>query len=290
MGFELLRNKEIIKILIGDVKVYQNYSMPYLSGPDLCALCTRFGLPKTYAWRGTNQSRWEYMSDLLKFLDNKNSSGVLLAYLFDLAHFECLKDKGSADEIRDLHSRIVTTAIGKINGILLFSGNELKIVNKQFVLCACGETPVMEAPKTKNVTYQYIQELPERIKNDLLNKDYDNVVTKARTLLEEVMIYIIEKRTKERYKSNGKIKEIYAECRSVLNMNRQEDWDIRVNDLINGINKIVDAIGDLRNMNSDAHGAGCKRINIREREARLVASSAVMVSEYLLSVYQGDRT
>ena len=60
-------------------------------------------------------------------------------------------------------------------------------------------------------------------------------------------------------------------------------------DLINGINKIVDAIGSMRNMNSDAHGVGQRRIDIREREARMIASSAIMVAEYVLSVLQQDR-
>ena len=60
--FSLLRNKEIIAILDGDTK-YGDYefedlstikiSMPYLSGADLCALSTLFGLPATYSWNGT---------------------------------------------------------------------------------------------------------------------------------------------------------------------------------------------------------------------------------------------
>ena len=131
--------------------------------------------------------------------------------------------------------------------------------------------------------------MPERIKDDLKNKDFDSVVTKSRTLLEEVFIYIIEKSTKERYSSKGNIQLIYAEVKDLLNIKPQGDWDKRVCDLINGINKIVDAIGSMRNMNSDAHGVGQRRIDIREREARLIASSAIMISEYMLSIYLKDR-
>ena len=35
----------------------------------------------------------------------------------------------------------------------------------------------------------------KRIKEDIKNKDYDSVITKSRTLLEEVLIFIIEKMT-----------------------------------------------------------------------------------------------
>ncbi len=91
------------------------------------------------------------------------------------------------------------------------------------------------------------------------------------------------------YQVNGDLMKMYADVKALLGMTQRKDWDNRVNDLLSGINKIVDAIGKMRNMNSDAHGAGARRIDIKEREARLVAASAVMVAEYLLSVYQGDR-
>lgn len=107
--------------------------------------------------------------------------------------------------------------------------------------------------------------------------------------MEEVSIYIIEKSTKERYSSKGNIQSIYAEVKDLINMKQQNDWDKRVNDMIGGINKIIDAIGSMRNMNSDAHGVGVGRITIKEREARMIASSAIMVAEYVLSVFQQDR-
>ena len=43
----------------------------------------------------------------------------------------------------------------------------------------------------------------------------------------------------------------------------------------------------MRNMNSDAHGAGAGRISIKKREALLVAQSSMMLAEYWLSVYEG---
>ena len=71
-------------------------------------------------------------------------------------------------------------------------------MNKHFIIANIGEEVAFEAPKVRVVTSQYIRELPERIKDDIANHDYDSVITKSRTLLEEVLIYIIEKITKER--------------------------------------------------------------------------------------------
>ncbi len=289
MSFRVLQNRTIIDILIGDVVVYEDYRLPYYSGSKLCELSTMFGLPKTYVWGGQNLSRWEYMRDLLSFVEKSNKMNDLLLYLFTFQRFESLDLVGTTDEIKTTYSNIVNGAIAKINEKLLFSGVQLRVLNNQFVLLKTSEEVVVEAPKVKIVTYQYIQELPERIKDDLKNKDYDSVVTKSRTLLEEVFIYIIEKSTKERYSSKGNIQLIYAEVKDLLNIKPQGDWDKRVCDLINGINKIIEAIGKMRNMNSDAHGVGQRRIDIREREARLIASSAIMISEYMLSIYLKDR-
>lgn len=289
MSFGVLQNRTIIDILIGDVVVYEDYRLPYYSGSKLCELSTMFGLPKTYVWGGQNLSRWEYMRDLLSFVEKSNKMNDLLLYLFTFQRFESLNLVGTTDEIKTTYSNIVNGAIAKINEKLLFSGVQLRVLNNQFVLLKTSEEVVVEAPKVKVVTYQYIQELPDRIRDDIQNKDFDSVVTKSRTLLEEVFIYIIEKMTKERYQSNGNISRMYSEVKELINMKQQNDWDRRVNDMINGINKIVDAIGSMRNMNSDAHGVGVGRIVIKEREARMIASSAIMVAEYVLSVFLQDR-
>ena len=289
MSFELLRNRKIIDVLIGDTKVYQEYHMPYYSGPQLCELSISFGLPQSYSWGGGCMSRWQYMDELLAHTNSIGKTSNLLAYLFDFARFASLDLKGTLEQIKTTYNTIVTEALKVINGNLVFSGYELVVLHNQFLLKKNCEDVIVEAPKVKIVTYQYIQDLPERIKDDLKNKDFDSVVTKSRTLLEEVFIYIIEKSTKERYSSKGNIQSIYAEVKDSINMKQQNDWDKRVNDMIGGINKIIDAIGSMRNMNSDAHGVGVGRITIKEREARMIASSAIMVAEYVLSVFQQDR-
>lgn len=91
------------------------------------------------------------------------------------------------------------------------------------------------------------------------NRDFDSVITKSRTLLEEVLIYIIEKLTKERYKSSGDLIKIYQEATGLLNMRQKREWDKRINELLGGLHKIVSAISSMRNMNSDAHGVGSGR-------------------------------
>ena len=285
-NFSLLNNRKIKDILIGDTKLFEQYGLPYMSGPQLCELCTSFGLSKTYSWGGGNGSRWTYMQSLLDFLNKQERVPELLSYLFNMARFEDLNNLGDLDKVKDVYKHILSMALKQINSHLLIAKKELRIINNSFILSNIGEQSVIETPKVRVVTYQYIRELPERIKVDLNNKDYDSVITKSRTLLEEVLIYIIEQLTKERYKSNGDLIKIYQEATDLLNMRQKKEWDKRINELLGGLHKIVSAISSMRNVNSDAHGVGVSRISISEREALLTANSARILAEYLLGVFE----
>lgn len=274
-------------MLIGDVDLLNGYRMPYMSGPDLCELCTQFGLPMTYTRGGQNMSRWMYMDKLLDYLNKQDRVHELLAYLFTLGRFKELNSLGDIDKVTETHRALVQSALDSINAQLLIAKKELRLVNNRYVLAGIGERVVINTPKVNVVTQQYIRDLPNRIKEDLANKDYDSVITKSRTLLEEVLIYIIEKLTMERYKSKGDLVKIYQEATGLLNMRQRSEWDTRVNELLGGLHKMVNAISSMRNINSDAHGAGSGRIEIKEREALLAAQSAMMLAEYWLSVFIG---
>ncbi len=289
MDFSLLINRKIIDVLIGDVKLYDEFSLPYMSGPELCQVSTTFGLARTYTWgnRGVaNKSRWEYMQDLMKHLNPQGRIPDLLSYLMQQDRFKNLIGVGDIQKVDETYKGVIKSAIDAINAQLVTARVELRLVNKTFVLTRAGEEVVIETPKVKNITSQYIRELLDRIKDDLDNKDYDSVITKSRTLLEEVLIFIIEKMTFERYKSSGDLVKMYQDATELLNMRQKSDWDKRINELLGGLHKIVNAISSMRNMNSDAHGAGSGRINIKKREALLAAHSSMMLAEYWLSVFE----
>ena len=286
MDFTLLINRDIINILIGDTKVLGSYSLPTMKGSELCQLCTKFGLPRTYNWGGCNSSRWTYMKELLEYLNKQGRVEELLTHLMDMSRFTDLNTLGDINKVKDTYKAIVDNAIKSINSQLLIARKELRIVHNQFVIVTIGEKVTFDTPKVKVVTSQYIQELPSRIKDDIENKDYDSVITKSRTLLEEVLIYIIEKMTFERYKSSGDLIKIYQDATELLNMRQKKDWDQRVNELLGGLHKLVNAISSMRNINSDAHGVGKSRINIKKREALLVSNSSMILAEYWLSVFE----
>ena len=72
-------------------------------------------------------------------------------------------------------------------------------------------------------------------------------------------------------------------------MQQSPKYDKRINSMLGGLEKIVSAVCEMRNNDSDAHGAGSRRINIRDYEARLTMNSAITFCEYYLDIDKHHR-
>lgn len=282
--FECLLQKPIYELLDGDTHVLKKadrgIGMPYLKGGALSSIATKFGVTQ---YQGG--SRWTIVEDTLRHVINTDKISEFLSYLFDFSQFDYLRDLGNTELIKATYNEIVSAVIENINSHLLFSDKELKLVGSRFVITKIGTKPIIEAPVIKNIDSQYIQGLRDRIEENVASGDFDGVITKSRTLIEEMLFYIIEQRGEE-VQSEGNLPKMYAQAKTLLGMNQNNGFDKRINAMLSGLEKIIQAIAEMRNTNSDAHGVGSKRIGVRKHEALLVVNSAITLSEYVLSVYK----
>ena len=291
--FELLREKSILSILDGDedfgtlevngtdsgIKI----SMPYLSGPTLCDISNKFGLPVTYGWNGGAQSRWAYLDNLLAHCIQNKRESDLLAFLFSKGQFVD-KLRGQTPEVIEYaYAQIVNAVIGQINGALYFGGNELVQVGKVFVIRELGSTVSVATPSVKTIDRSYITDLSDRAMKDVIDGNYDSAITKSRTLLEEVFCYVIEKKGEDPSES-GDIGKLYNQVKQLYNMHQSKDMDKRINGLLSGLENILSAIAEMRNKGSDSHGVGAKRISIADHHARLFVNSAMTMADFVLAV------
>lgn len=256
--------------------------LPYLNGPNLCDISTRFGLNETYSWNGGGKSRWVYMDDLMEYLALENRISDLLIYLFSLQRFEGHITGKNAEEIKDKHRSIIDATI---NNILIFSGHEMRKVNAQYKLVTKNSIHIVQEEIPEIIDLPYVISLKERTKEDLINGNFDSVITKCRTLLEEVLIFILED-SKLEITAKGNINKLHAEVKKLLNLNQNNEYDKRINSLLSGVEKIIQAIVEMRNTNSDAHGVGSKRVKVGKREAELIVNSTMTISTYLLQIYE----
>ncbi len=281
-AFKVLLKKDVYLFLQGDV--YQNlvtykgveYGLPYRNTKELNDICRSFGI--TAELKG---SRWTYVEALIQYSIENNRCDELLTYFFSLENFTNLEAIQDIEEATKLHNQIVEKAIKTINNIIHLSRKELVFLNGHYTIVEIGSSPVIQSPKINSINVPYIRGLKDRCEIDLKNKNYDSVITKSRTLIEETFLHILEQNDVVPNHSN--IKELYAQVKKLRNMKQSNEFDNRINDLLNGLEKIVDSIATMRNINSDAHGVGKARIGIQEKEARLVMNSAITFCEYMLS-------
>lgn len=287
MQYKLLNQRDIIDVLIGDRILSSNgeykVQMPYLSGSDLCTLSTRFGLPVSYSSGAL--SRWVYMQNLLNYAICVNRCSDLLNNLFSKQNFRSIASLGAPDKVVRAYNYIIKSVIDYINGILSLSQHELIILNGQIVLKSIGPNVMLESLPIKHINVSYIHSLKERCAIDLNNGNYDSVITKARTLIEEIFIYILDEQGVT-VESKGDVLKLFNQIKNVFNMQQSKDFDGRINSLLSGLERIIQAVAEIRNMNSDSHGVGKKRITIKKHEAQLVINSAITFSEYMLAKHE----
>ncbi len=286
--FILLRNRKIIDILIGD-KIFGNVlldngqkvdievSMPYLKGSDLSSICYQFGLQKEIG-----ASRWIYLDNLIPYCIKQDSIIQLLVFLFSKEQF-VNKLLGCSEELIEYaYYYIVDEVIRQINKILYFSKTKLVKMGDKFYVQPFGISIDLKIQK-KLINREYIADISTRAFNDISQGNCDSAITKSRTLLEEVFFYVIEKKGKTP-SSSGEINRLYGQVKDLYDMHQSADFDKRINMLLSGLEKVLTAITEMRNQNSDSHGAGSKRFKINDYYARLFVNSSVTMADFILAV------
>lgn len=290
--YKLIKTKEIIQILDGDKEFgsieteegkHIKVAMPYLSAPNICSISNLFGLPSEYTWGGENLSRWQYFDNLMDYCISNGRCSDLIAYLFDKKQFNEILSSCTVGEIEEGYKKIVDKIIDEINSLLCFGGHELVIIRGKYIVRKIDSKVEIEVPKIQMIDREYIRDISERALCDVEDGNYDSAITKSRTLLEEVFCYVIEKK-KEVPSTSGKIDVLYKQVKDLYNMHADKDTDRRINKLISGLEKIVSAISEMRNKDSDAHGIGSKRIKIDDYHARLFVNSAMTMADFILAV------
>lgn len=299
-SFSLLRSKDIIEILDGDrvfgelffADKYGNeksirIAMPRLSGPMICEMSSFFGLPTTYSWTGGALSRWKYFDDAMEFCIKQNRMSDFLSYLFAKDKFNNVLKDLPVQDIQPTYEAIIQKVLEQINSILSFGGHELRIIGGVYQVCNTREIVSVAAPAVKAIDRAYIKDLAGRANKDIDDGNFDSAITKARTILEETFCYVIEKRGQVPSDS-GDIGKLYSQVKVLYNMHADKNLDKRINTLLSGLEKIISAIAEMRNKESDSHGVGSKRIGIADYHTRLFVNSAIAMADFILSVYQNS--
>ena len=276
--WNLLKDREIISLIIGDVgltydSIFIDLKMPYMRGIDICDFASSLGL--TINYNEEKLSRKEYMERVLDYVINNHKINEFFQNLFELKRFRGVCNSSGYNQ-SDTYWKTVSEFMLKVNEILYFSRCHIEYNLDSYVFSLVDdETEISLSTETiKNIDNKYIKKLKGQALDVIKNGDYDSAITKSRTMLEEVFIYGIETKN-VKVDAKGNIIKLYTQFKTIYSLTSNSDLDIRVNDLLSGFNKIVDSISRMRDINSDSHGAGSRRIAIDYDVALLYVNSAI---------------
>lgn len=286
--FKVLQKKEVYDFLSGSspFRIIHNgteYGMPHCTGGDLIGICSDFG----YTGFVTSP-RWAIVEGLLNFAIEQGRCDELLRFFFSQERFDNLRNL-EKKEIDPVYQALCSEGINYLNYCIMMTKKELSCYKGHFYIVDVGQAPEIETPVLHKFDVPYVRELQERCREDFLTGQYDSVITKSRTMMEEIIVQILDENGHADY-PKGKIIDQYNIVKSIYGLQQSGDRDARVNMLVNALERIVQSISDLRNANSDAHGVGRRRYRIRDYEARLVMNSAITFCEYILAVRESRHT
>lgn len=295
-----LASKEIVDLFLGDKRVNSEsddkfesngYTMPYMTHSDINALAPIFGI--TNIEIVSDYNRLNKMAWLIEQCYKLNKENKLLKYFLDVTRYIPNKREETSiytnEELKKETLKEVEAYFNHINNILNFSVKKLIYLNKKYKIIDLIEDSQVTHDIDKHINFDYVRNFPFRLKDNLEDENYDTVITQSRTLLEEVYIHILEYSNKDYNSAKGNLQKLNSMVKTELKMKNNRDYDKRINELLSGLNKINDAIGKMRNENSDSHGVGSKRININRREAKLVMNSAITICDYILEIFEDNK-
>lgn len=289
--YKHLDQRSIINILIGNplnasVVVGDNTieaSMPYLTGPQICELSGKLGNPIHYPMNGGAPSRWQFFEKVLDFCIQNKKEELLIQELFNPNKFNKILYDCDTKDIKLAYEKVVDCVLEHINKELIFCGHQIRRIENNIYVCALDAPIAIISKKINDINHNYIKELVSRTADDISMGNYDSVLTKSRTLLEEVFCYVLEKKGIEPSNS-GRITDLYGQVKQAYGMKQDNKFDKRVNNLLSGFEKILTSISEMRNEQSDAHGVGLNRIKIAQHHAQLFVNAAIVMADFMLSV------
>lgn len=291
--FKLLENRDIITYFIDRPWI------TYRTNNDIDALGLRFGMPNP---EGSNRA--SKMSSIFSAVHVENRTSEFLSYLFSLSelrpiiddylhnrsfsqlaqieNFEPANLTGEmSTDITIVANEIKRVILEKVNDILLYS--HLKLVfNGSMWDVVPADVKIKITVPTNRINDGYIADLLAHGLDDLKDNDFDSVVTKSRTLIEETYLQILDDNQVE-YKRNGKINQYRKLVVQTLGMKPSENWNPRIIKMVGCLSTITDVIAEMRNKDSDAHSSD-ERVKIQAAEAELLLNTSVSVATYYLKI------
>lgn len=247
------------KTLCGD-----NGLLPYKSGSKLVDFFVNYGSDDQYG--GGFPSRWKYTEDKVREFNGTLTLKEIIEDSFDPREF-------IDSDINE------TESITQVNAYLSYDGFELKKVGGFYKIHDLKGL-IVEPSSVISLNQDFIDEQIEKCNRKIDQADFNGAITNARSLVEAVMIEIIETHEGKEIKNEGKLEGLYKKVKKNLNMTI--DASILPSTLIqilSGLDSIVGGLAGLSNNSGDRHA---NKFKTEKHHAKLAVNSAMSLVDFLL--------
>lgn len=165
-----------------------------------------------------------------------------------------------------------------------------EIVNVEFLVDPDAELvpETVHATRIQDIDFEYIQEQLDKCDEKLGAGDYDGVITNARTLVENICLYILDM-TGTQYDHKGNLPKLYKQTAKVLNMDSSQHTEQMFKQILTGFVSVINGLASVRNIHSDSHGKSSQSYHKpAKRHAIFIVNSAKAVAEFLYSSYEDN--
>lgn len=247
------------KTLCGD-----NGILPYKKGYELVDFFVRFGADDLYG-EGF-PSRWQYTEDKVREFNNSQTLKSIIEESVDPRDL-----MGASNEVAE--------KIKSINDYLKFDGYELKKVG-EFYKIHDAKGILVEPATVQGLSQDFIKEQIEKCQNKIDQGDYNGAITNARSLVEAVMIEIIETHTGKEIKNDGNLNNLYKQVKQILNLTVDPKvLPSTIIQIISGLDSITGGLAGLSNNSADRHA---NKFNTMKHHAKLAVNSSMTLVDFLL--------
>ena len=163
-----------------------------------------------------------------------------------------------------------------------------EIVNVEFLVDPDADLipDTARALRIEDIDFEYIKEQLDKCDEKLGSGDYDGAITNARTLVENICLYILDS-TGTQYDHRGNLPKLYKQTAKVLSMDSRQHTEQMFKQILTGFVSVINGLASVRNIHSDAHGKSSQSYyKPAKRHAVFVVNSAKAVAEFLYSSYE----
>lgn len=253
--------KQLGTFITGD-----NGIAPRMSGPQLVDFYNECGFDDVYG-QGF-PSRWIYSSEKIASSNGTDRLRTILENFVDPRRF-------GGDEV------LVDKIAEQINSLIKYDGFALIKNGNQYEV-ADVQGNFIKPVTSKAIGHEFIAEQIEKCQQKIATEDFNGAITNSRTLVEAILIHVIESIEKQEVKNDGNVINLWTRAKKALKIDlKKDEIPDFVFQIISGLDTSINGLAGLSNNAGDRHA---NKFNTKRHHAKLSVNLAMTLSDFLVDI------